>query len=88
MQQRRGETLIDFVMSLSGVLGAAVMIAILSQATSLPKWACFVIGLPLGMIAAWLSMFVLFGAVLFLIFSPVALIRNLIRTRNQRPPSQ
>lgn len=54
---RRGETLIDFLMTMSGVVGAIAVGVFLKRMTPLPFWACILIALPTGMIAGWAVFF-------------------------------
>lgn len=52
---RRGETLIEVLMTyVVPVIGMSVLIAVLRHFTALPFWACALIGIPVGTIAAWL----------------------------------
>lgn len=68
MKRRSGETVIDWLMStVIPIVGAVAAIVTLLQCTTLPKWACFILGLPLGTIGGWLAFVVAAAVVLRLV---------------------
>ena len=55
MHDRRGETLIDLLMStVLPIVGGITAGLLLRSFTSLPFWACLLIGIPVGTVTAWL----------------------------------
>ena len=55
MQNRRGETQLDLLMStVLPIVGGITVGLLLRTFTSLPFWACLLIGIPIGTVAAWL----------------------------------
>lgn len=67
MTTRRGETLIDLVMgTILPIIGGIVGTLLFRQVTSLPMWGCFLLGLPLGTVAAWCA----FVALAYLVLVP------------------
>ena len=52
---RRGATLVDILMTISGIVGCIAVTILLKEMTPLPFWACFVIGFPTGLIVGWLG---------------------------------
>ena len=55
--ERRGETLHEVLMVyVAPVVSGAIATLILSTTTTLPKWSCFVLGLPIGTILGWIGM--------------------------------
>ncbi|TWU50701.1 hypothetical protein Poly51_39940 [Rubripirellula tenax] len=69
MQNRRGETLIDLLMStVLPIVGGITAGLVLKSFTSLPFWACLLIGIPVGTVTAW----ALFVGVAFLFHKAIA----------------
>jgi hypothetical protein len=53
---RNGETILEIMMGyVAPIVGGIITTVTLDQITSLPRWACFAIGLPLGTILGWIA---------------------------------
>ncbi len=66
---RRGETKLDLLMStVLPIVGGITAGMLLRSFTSLPFWACLLIGIPVGTVAAW----VLFVGIALLIHKAIA----------------
>ena len=67
---RTGETLVEFLMgAVAPIIGGIATIGILQKLTSFPSWLCFLIGLPVGTILGWITMFALIISVGFVLKS-------------------
>lgn len=61
MKNRHGMTSVEVVMEfVAPVIGGVLAILVLRHTTSMPMWACCLIGVPVGTIVAWA---VIIGAV-------------------------
>lgn len=64
-RRRRGETVVELLAgTVVPVVGSVAAGVILAETTSMPRWACYLIGVPVGTLGGWL---ILFG-VPFLVF--------------------
>ena len=76
MHNRRGETLIDLLITLSGVVGSAVIPIVLLRTTPLPKWVCFIVGIPVGAVVGWLTVAALLFTVWLVLLFPLETFRK------------
>lgn len=81
-KRRRGETLLDFAVTMSGMLGAGIMPVILIKTTTFPIWASFLIGIPSGTIVGWLTGGIsIYGvcAVLRIVLAMIGMVQAFVR---------
>ena len=61
---RTGETLIELLMGVvAPIVGGIGTMVLLQELTPLPRWLCFLIGLPVGTILGWIAMMTIIIAV-------------------------
>ena len=93
MHRRRGETLIDMLMTVViPIVGGIAGSLVLSHFTPLPFWTCILLGIPLGTIAAWLLFLGLAIAFSLLVLRPLEIVherrKRRIRDRNRNGESK
>lgn len=81
MVQRRAKTLIDLFMTvLVLIFGGIAGTLLLQSVTSLPFWACVILGIPVGTVGAWLGLV----GLAFVVFVPCEKLREWRRVRRRK----